>query len=346
MRRFIFLLLITTLNINAQNIFPDTNFVKVAGGFNFPEGPAWDGSSLYLSNCYSDWIAKLPGDLQRVDIADTSGSSKVVYLTPHEAASIGFIGEEDGPMAVFVTERKADTLISFPGGLNTATNGLAFNSKGQLIACDFKGGRLLKMDLKNYTLETLVAGFNGEKFNRPNDLAFDPKGVLYFTDPKSYDKNNRDGVVYSYNPETKELKKAFEGLAFPNGIAFSNDGKFLFVCESAMERIVKLPVNADGSLGGLIEFIKLPGGDPDGIAFDENGNLYAAHFGGKAIYVINTEGRIIEKLSAPGKKPSNLEFGGKDMRDLYLTEDETNSVYVIRTNIPGKILFSSPLQNK
>lgn len=34
------------------------------------------------------------------------------------------------------------------------------------------------------------------------------------------------------------------------------------------------------------------GGDPDGFNFDEDGNLYAAHFGGGNIYVISPEGKF------------------------------------------------------
>ena len=92
-------------------------------------------------------------------------------------------------------------------------------------------------------------------------------------------------------------------------------------------------------------FAELPGGDPDGLAFDVEGNLYAAHFGGGAIYVFSSNGILKDKIITPGKKPSNVEFGGDDMRTLFITEDETNSVYSIKVKIPGMQLFSSPLRN-
>jgi gluconolactonase len=67
----------------------------------------------------------------------------------------------------------------------------------------------------------------------------------------------------------------------------------------------------------------------------KKGILYCAHFGGGAVYVFNKEGKQIEKLITPGKKPSNVEFGGEDLRTLYVTEDETNSVYSIKREIKG-----------
>jgi gluconolactonase len=43
----------------------------------------------------------------------------------------------------------------------------------------------------------------------------------------------------------------------------------------------------------------------------------------------------LEEIKTPGKKPTNIEFGDDDLKTLYLTEVETNSIYKIRTNIKG-----------
>lgn len=53
----------------------------------------------------------------------------------------------------------------------------------------------------------------------------------------------------------------------------------------------------------------------------------------------------MKKITTPGKRPSNVEFGGDDVRTLFITEDETNSVYSMKVKIPGMPLFSSPLRN-
>jgi len=141
------------------------------------------------------------------------------------------------------------------------------------------------------------------------------------------------------------VKLLADSLAFPNGIAFSPDGDKIFICESAQNRILTFNVDKDGSLSNRNVFAELPGGDPDGLAFDIDGNLYAAHFGGGAIYVLSSDGKIKEKIIAPGKKPSNVEFGDDDLRTLFITEDETNSVYSAKVKIPGMPLFSSPVRN-
>lgn len=235
-----------------------------------------------------------------------------------------------------VKEEKADTFVVQPTKpFNfSKTNGLTFDYDDNLYACDYGIGKILKFEM-NGNCEIVIDGYNNEKFNRPNDLAFDNKGNLYFTDPKSYGEDKLDGALYRYNLENDKLTQVDDSLAFPNGIAFNLDYSELYVCESAKNRIIVYKLDNNGKLKSPKEFVKLPGGDPDGIAFDIEGNLYAAHFGGGAIYKIDPEGNIILKIKTPGKKPSNIEFGGKDYKTMFITEDETNTVYKTNWEVEG-----------
>ncbi|MFH1526062.1 MAG: SMP-30/gluconolactonase/LRE family protein [Bacteroidota bacterium] len=279
----------------------EVNFVKIAEGLQFPEGPAWDGhGNLYISNCYGNWITRINND-----VADT------------------FVVAPTSPIAF------------------EKTNGLTVFHDKSIYACDYGLGAILKFSPKG-ECTIYASGFNGEKFNRPNDLAFDWKRNLYFTDPKSYGKDILDGRIFRVDYMTKEVSLVYEGLAFPNGIAFSPDGEFLYVSESAKERILVFLVKEDGTLSEPKVLVELPGGDPDGLAIDGYGNIYAAHFGGGAIFVIRPNGELIYKIKTPGKKPSNLEFAGEDLSELYITEDETNCVYKVKLPNRGLRLFSAP----
>ncbi len=247
----------------------------------------------------------------------------------------------------YITKISKDGSSTFVDSINhkplKQTNGLTFGNDGYLYACDYGIGAILKVSPAG-VIEIHASNFNGEKFNRPNDLAFDRNGNLYFTDPKSYGEDKLDGRIFRIDKETQEVILAASDLAFPNGIAFSADGEFLYVAESAKSRILKFKVEEDGMLKMMSVFVELPGGDPDGLAFDIEGNLYAAHFGGGNIYVINPNGEIISKIQTPGKKPSNVEFGGEDFKTLFITEDETNAVYMTQISIPGLKLHYSPMK--
>jgi gluconolactonase len=221
------------------------------------------------------------------------------------------------------------------------TNGLAFGPDGFLYGCDYGSGTIVRF-AETGTCEVVLEGYQGHRFNRPNDLAFDPSGNLYFTDPHLYDPENRDGVVYKYSLSTGEIRPVYEDLAFPNGIAFSGDGKSLYVCESALNRVLKFPVDDQGNMGRYTVFSEMPGGDPDGLAIDQKNNVYVAHFGGGLVYKFTPGGMIADTIRVPGKKPTNVEFAGADLRTLYITEVETNAVYRIRVDIPGLKLFGLP----
>lgn len=242
-----------------------------------------------------------------------------------------------------VTNEKLDTLTSFPTKPYdiTKTNGLAINSNGTIYGCEHGKGSIFTYSTDG-KCDSFIIGYNGKKFNRPNDICFTPDGNIYFTDPNSYDVNKLDGIVYYIDVNKKEVKPAFEGLGFPNGIAVGPCKKFLFVCESAKQRVLRFKINPDNTLSDSTVVVNLPGGDPDGIAFDTEGNLYIAHFGASEIVVVNPNNEIIRRIKTPGKKPSNIEFAGKDLKTIYITEDETNSIYKFNNNISGFKLFSSP----
>ncbi|MBV6505165.1 MAG: Virginiamycin B lyase [Syntrophorhabdaceae bacterium] len=252
----------------------------------------------------------------------------------------------DGKETLFVSNCYGGWITKFSGGradtFLTArespftfgkTNGMTFRD-GYLFACDYGIGAILKIDAEGVT-EIYANGFGGKAFNRPNDLAFAAGGNLYFTDPKSYSKDILDGRIFRISANGQMVQVMADSLGFPNGITFSTDGRRLYVCESAFARVLRFTVGPDGGLAKKEIFVELPGGDPDGIACDIEGNLYVAHFGGGAVYIIAPDGRIKQKISAPGKKPTNLEFAGEDLKTLFLTEVETNALYKRRVDVPG-----------
>lgn len=241
----------------------------------------------------------------------------------------GWIGKfSDVDLDTFVSRSNDSLLLE-------KTNGLTYGVDEFLYVCEYGKGRILRMN-KDAQMEIYAEGYDGKRFNRPNDIIIDESGNLFFTDPKSYDKNILDGRIYFIDVKTKEVILLDDSLAFPNGINISPIDKKLYVCESAKQKIVRYKITVENKIIEKEDFVELPGGDPDGIEFDIKGNLYVAHFGGKAIYIFSPEGELLQKVETPGTKPTNLEFGDQDYKTLFLTEVETNSLYKIRTKYRGK----------
>ena len=213
------------------------------------------------------------------------------------------------------------------------TNGLLYTKDGHLIACDYGEGKILHFN-SDGECKVLIDSDGEKRFNRPNDLALDQYGNFYFTDPKSYDPSVTDGRVFYFSGNENRLTLAATDLSFPNGIAVSPDGSRLYVCESAKHQVSVFDITGEG-LVNKQKFADIPWGDPDGIAFDEQGNLYVAVFGGGRVIQLASDGTVKKVIMTPGKKPSNIEFGGDGNRTLYITECETNAIYSVPVAVSG-----------
>ncbi len=208
--------------------------------------------------------------------------------------------------------------------MNFKPNGLYWSDNHELWACEYNQGRIIRFNDRGEVIQVLDN--NGQRFSRPNDITFH-KGLIYFTDPKSYSKEVRDGKIYVLDPMTNEINLFADNLAFPNGLSVTPDGTRLIVCESAENRVVALSLQ-NPDIREII--VTLPGGDPDGIEFDSKGILYIAHFGGGKVYTADIEKKtLLDSLELPGIRVTNLVFN-HDESELFITEAEQNKIFSIR----------------
>jgi gluconolactonase len=217
--------------------------------------------------------------------------------------------------------------------------GLAFHRDGSLYVADEGDDIHGVLRVFGGRATILVNEFAGQPLNGANDLVFDSNGVLYFSDPWRSSAENPIGGFYRLFPNG-DLERIDHGLAFPNGVALSADGASAYLAETYHNRILRYPIEPDGAVGPREDFAFLPGGEgPDGMAFDEAGNLYAAHYGGGRVAVFDPSGEMIEEIPVPGAKVTNVAFGGSDRRTLVITDVETASIYQTRVDVPGLALF-------
>lgn len=223
-------------------------------------------------------------------------------------------------------------------------NGSKLRDDGRLVVCDYFANCILEVDTHGQVSLLTDCDTDGKPLSRgPNDVVVARNGDLYFTTPQGSNRENPVGKVYHYSDQTKTTTIVAEGLAFPNGLSLSEREDTLYIAESAQSRVWRFPVLSPGKLGAGEVFIQLSGGhDPDGIDFDADGNLYIAYYGSGLIVVVNPNGEIIAQLPAGGKRPTNLSFGGTNGDWLYVTEAETNSLYLLKVGhrglrLPGRV---------
>ncbi|MCH8063218.1 MAG: SMP-30/gluconolactonase/LRE family protein [Chloroflexi bacterium] len=271
-----------------------------------------------------------------------------------------FGGTTEGPAwdgaGLLFTHIPASQIIRFDPATSTSSvykedtnhaNGLTFDSEGRLYACEGGARRVVRYEADG-TPTVLADGFEGKRLNIPNDLAIDPRGRVWFTDPYyegaggpwSEDRANKDldhDSVFRLDPPNADGSWSINRVTFdttrPNGLLFSLDHRTLYVAQSGRNPDEKrelraYPVNDDGSLGTytvLHDFGEHRG--IDGMVLDSEGYIvatagYRAGGPGPSIYVFAPDGGVVERHPLPFDRPTNCTFAGTDLTTLYVTTGE------------------------
>jgi gluconolactonase len=208
------------------------------------------------------------------------------------------------------------------------SNGLYFDRKGNLLACEGTARRLVSID-PSANVTVLADKYQDKQFNSFNDLWIDRTGGVYFTDPRygSRDGMEQDGEhVYYLSPDHKKLIRVIADLVRPNGVIGTPDGKRLYVADHGGKKTFVYDINKDGTLSNKKLFA--PEGS-DGMTIDNQGDIYLT---ADVIAVYNSKGEKIETIQIP-ETPANVTFGGKDKRTLFITA--RSSLYSVRMRVRG-----------
>jgi gluconolactonase len=115
-----------------------------------------------------------------------------------------------------------------------------------------------------------------------------------------------------------------------NGVALSPDEATLYYAETEGARIWAFDIERPGcvrrdpwpSMQGGRLLAAAPGGHYqrfDSMAVDALGNLYIGTLLHGGITILSPDGQVCKHLPLPDRYPTNICFGGPDMRTLYVT---------------------------
>ncbi|OZI37571.1 gluconolactonase [Bordetella genomosp. 10] len=205
-------------------------------------------------------------------------------------------------------------------------NGMKFLSAHELLIADYKNG-LVKLDLRSGRTEDYLARRNTERFKGVNDLVFDSKGNLYFTDQGQSGMHDPSGRVYRLDPRGK-LDLLLSNVPSPNGVALSPDEKVLYVAVTRGNAVWRAPLMEDGSVAKVGQFFTSYGpSGPDGLAVDEAGNVVVANPGLGYVWLLNPRAEPIVVWRSPkGMSTTNIAYGGPGRATLYCTESVSGAI--------------------
>lgn len=248
------------------------------------------------------------------------------------------------------------------------TNGLLFDAKGRLLACEPVQRRVTRTELDG-SITVLTDRYQGKRYNQPNDITVDSTGRIYFSDPRYGDRSGmeiRDDQgrtiegVYRIDVDGKVTRILGRELDRPNGLLVSADDRQLFVADNnndtagGARKLWRFDLGEDGTVD--LKTRKLlhdwgTGRGPDGVKQDRLGRLYVAGGLNKpnppfepatdkkgGIYVLDPEsGKLLAFLPVPTDEVTNCAFGGEDLKTLYITGGGT--LYSIRTTTTGRVVW-------
>ncbi|MDG1996761.1 MAG: SMP-30/gluconolactonase/LRE family protein [Emcibacteraceae bacterium] len=189
---------------------------------------------------------------------------------------------------------------------------------------DYKNG-LLEYDGVD-EFKALAVGHDGDQFKGLSDMAIAPNGDVWITDSGRTSLSDPTGNVYRYKTDG-ELVHILNNVPYPNGIALSPDGKFVYVAATRANAVWRLMADYPDKKWPMVgTYVQMSGGlGPDGLAVHENGNLAVAHAQAGRAYVYNIFGDTVAQIDIPdGLWITSLIF---NKNTLYIVEAQTASIY-------------------
>ncbi|HEU5430032.1 MAG TPA: SMP-30/gluconolactonase/LRE family protein [Thermomicrobiales bacterium] len=267
-------------------------------------------------------------------LADGLDHPEGVACGPHGEI---YAGGEAGQLYQ-VAEDGAVTEIARTGGFLL---GLCLDAAGAVYACD----NGLKHEVVRIAPDgTISAWSNGapeRRMQTPNYPVFAADGALYVSDSGAW--NGNDGCLFRVSPTGGTTLFSDTLTAFPNGLAIDPSGSWLYVVLSQMPGVVRLPLDlGSGRKPAPETVVELPHNVPDGLAFDEENNLYIACYAPSVIYRLERglPGGRLETLVADWEStqiaaPTNIAFCGPERRTFVVASLARWHLSAVEMPVPG-----------
>ena len=293
---------------------------EISTGLRFPEGPvAMDDGSIVLVEIAAGKITRIRKDGKKQTVASPGGGPNGLAIGP------------DG--ALYVCNNGGNFVFHKRQGLTIPGHAPESHT----------GGRIERVDLSTGRVETVYDACDGERLIAPNDLVFDTKGGIWFTDHGSTTTKVRThGALYYATANGAKITRVLRELISPNGVGLSPNGKTVYYAETMPGRLWALPLAGPGKPGKVEGFT--PGqfvGAFPGLAYFDSLGVQAD--GGVCVATILAGGittfwpgtKKVKHTAIPDPLVTNICWGGKAMRTAYITASGTGKLLAMQWPKPG-----------
>jgi sugar lactone lactonase YvrE len=238
------------------------------------------------------WIDGFRPSLNRTTFGRSLAETKThEWLTPEEIGS-------------FVLCRDRDTaLVALETGI---------------FSLDLKSGATRKLNDATYDVAN----------HQYNDGRCDPAGRYWVGTRRRLGSKAPDGSGWFYRMDDRGLVPVIDDITMANGIAWSPDGRTMYVADRPKWQITAFDFNiAEGTVSNRRKFCTVPTGFiPDGAAVDSEGGYWIAYYRSGLIVRFTPDGKLDRELKAPTMLPTMVAFGGPDLATMYVTSSVVDPV--------------------
>ena len=264
-----------------------------------------------------------------------------------------------------VAEILPDGSFKRMGPKGGAPNGINMDRHGRVLIANFgiydrEEGPLQRFDPATGTHEVLLAEVGGKRLTSANYPVVDRAGNIWCANsthaetwPQALDGRD-DGFIFVLRPDGSSEIVA-QGLKFPNGMALSADEAFLFCAQTSGADVMRFAVLPGGKLGpgerygpalgklqeaGGAQVAMHDLGYTDGVGMDAEGNLWVCLPAANKVVAITPALEVITVIDDPSGEvvnhPTNITWGGDDLRDLYIGSIRAGYVLKGRSPVAGQ----------
>lgn len=204
---------------------------------------------------------------------------------------------------VFATDARPGAAIEVLADLAWPVGAVAPDRDGHLIAAVDRGVARLT--------DGGVSAWLGMPFEsaahrlRVNDAVTDPHH-RFWVGAMAWDATPGVGRLVTVHPDGT-ITAAVDGLTIPNGPAFSDDGRTMYLADSAKVTLFVFDVDhRSGELSRRRVFATLTDGSPDGMTVDSEGHLWVAVWGAACLHRYRPDGSLAERIPVPARQPTSV----------------------------------------
>jgi gluconolactonase len=217
--------------------------------------------------------------------------------------------------------------------------GLTFSASDELFVCNAKLATVVRVQKDGKSM-LFADSVGSRKLVQPNYSVFDSQGNLYVSDSGQWSASS--GCVIRFDTHGKGKIFLDAPQPFPNGLALSQDERFLFIAQSHTDDVLKVEIRPDGTAGQREVYAKGLERIPDGLAFDVLGNLYVSCYASDNIFRVAPDRKVsmlaYDRAGTILARPTNIAFGGPSNDYLYVANLGRWHINRVHIGIAGQLL--------